>query len=84
MKTKRQSTNWSKVSRMANTLPSFAIDSPNVRSLTGNGLLLFWKPTNDNAACNSNLNAWPEIADMDSEHVRTLTYKMADSLYINH
>jgi hypothetical protein len=27
---------------------------------------------------------WPEIVDMDSEHVRTLTYKMADSLYINH
>ena len=32
-------------------------NSPNVRSLTGNGVLLFWKPTNDNAACNSNLKA---------------------------
>jgi hypothetical protein len=28
--------------------------------------------------------AWPEIADMDFEHVRTLTNKMADLLYINH
>jgi hypothetical protein len=28
--------------------------------------------------------SWPEIADMDSEHVRTLTNKMADLLYINH
>jgi hypothetical protein len=30
------------------------------------------------------LGSWPEIADMDPEHVRTLTNKMADLLYINH
>ena len=30
------------------------------------------------------LITWPEIADMDSEHVRTLTNKMADLFYINH
>ena len=55
---------------MANTLPPpghLAIDSPNVRSLTGNGLLLFWKPTNDNAACNSNLNAMNSYRSQTSE-----------------
>ena len=70
MKTKRQPTNWSKVSRMANNLPPpghLAIDSPNVRSLTGNGLLLFWKPTNDNAACNSNLKAMNSYRSQTSE-----------------
>ena len=27
---------------------------------------------------------WLKFADMDSEHARTLTNKMADLLYINH
>jgi hypothetical protein len=35
-------------------------------------------------SCAKNAIPWPEIADMDSEHVRTLTNKMADLLYINH
>ena len=42
---------------------------------------IFFKP----ARCGYTLRVtWPEIADMDSEHVRTLTNKMADLLYINH